>query len=144
MNTYLRLLFVLFTTVSIAQLQSPAQFLGYEIGTQFTRHADVVHYFEHIAKNSTMVTYDTYGKTNERRLLTYAIVSSASNLANIENIRMDNLKNVGIEAGSANPQTAIVWLSYNVHGNEASSTEAAMQTVYELITQKQAWLQNTV
>jgi len=144
MNTYLRLLFVLFTTVSFSQLQSPAEFLGYEIGTQFTRHADVVSYFEHVAEHSTMVTYDRYGTTNERRPLTYAIVSSASNLANIENIRKDNLKNVGIEAGSANPQTAIVWLSYNVHGNEASSTEAAMATLYKLITKKQDWLANTV
>jgi len=144
MNTYLRLLFVLFTSISIAQLQSPAEFLGYEIGTQFTRHADVVNYFEHVAENSTMATYDTYGKTNEGRTLTYAVVSTAANLANIKNIRMDNLKNVGIEAGSANPKTAIVWLSYNVHGNEASSTEASMQTIYELITEKQAWLQNTV
>ena len=31
-----------------------------------------------------------------------------------------------------------------MHGNEASSTEAAMKTLYELITQKQAWLENTV
>jgi hypothetical protein len=46
--------------------------------------------------------------------------------------------------GTASPEKAIVWLSYNVHGNEASSTEAAMATVYELITKKQAWLENTV
>ena len=29
--------------------------------------------------------------------------------------------------------TAIVWLSYNVHGNESSSTEAAMKTLYKLV-----------
>ena len=28
---------------------------------------------------------------------------------------------------------AIVWLSYSVHGNESSSTEASMQTIYELL-----------
>ncbi len=125
-------------------LQSPSEFLGYEIGDQFTRHADVIHYFNHVADHSELVSYHTYGKTNERRPLTYAIISSPENLKNIENIRLDHLKNTGIVKGSSAPNIAIVWLSYNVHGNEASSTEAAMSTLYELITKKSDWLQNTV
>ncbi|MFC7358172.1 M14 metallopeptidase family protein [Jejudonia soesokkakensis] len=144
MKRFLILPLVLFISFVQAQVQSPSEFLGYELGTQFSRHADVVTYFEHVAKNSSMVTYDTYGKTNERRPLTYAIVSTPENLANIEQIRQDNLKNTGILAGNATPEIAIVWLSYNVHGNEASSTEASMSSLYRLITEKKAWLQNTV
>jgi uncharacterized membrane protein len=125
-------------------IQSPSAFLGYEIGTQFTRHADIVNYFNHVAENSALVTYHNYGQTNERRKLTYAIVTSENNHRNIETIRLNNLKQIGLADGSANPDIAIVWLSYNVHGNEASSSEAAMQTLYELITQKQSWLENTV
>ncbi len=125
-------------------LQSPAEFLGYDIGNQFTRHADVIHYFRHIAENSNLVTYHTYGKTIERRPLMYAIVTSEENQKKIESIRLDHLKNAGIIEGTSTPNIAIIWLSYNVHGNEASATEAAMQTIYELITQKQDWLQNTV
>lgn len=144
MTKFITIAFLLTCLTIEAQLKSPANFLGYEIGTQFSRHADVVNYFNHVAANSNMVTYHNYGVTNERRPLTYAIVSTPENLANIENIRTDNLKNIGLETGSANPQTAIVWLSYNVHGNEASSTEAAMVTLYKLISEKQDWLQNTV
>lgn len=144
MKKQLLLLCLVIFSSTQAQLKSPAEFLGYEIGTQFTRHSDVVDYFNHVATNSDMVTYDTYGKTNERRPLTYAIISSPQNLANLETIRTDNLKNIGLESGTANPETAIVWLSYNVHGNEASATEAAILTLYELITKKQSWLQNTV
>jgi len=144
MIKFLSTLALLCTLTMSAQLQSPADFLGYEIGTQFSRHADVVNYFEHVANNSSMVTYTSYGKTNERRPLTYAVVSTPQNLANIENIRKDHLRNAGLEAGNASPEIAVVWLSYNVHGNEASSTEAAMSTVYELITKKQAWLENTI
>ncbi|MFT5249430.1 MAG: putative membrane protein [bacterium] len=144
MIRYLTFLF-LFISISItAQIKSPSEFLGYEIGTQFTRHADVVNYFEYVAFNTNLVTYDTYGKTNERRQLTYAIVSSKDNLKNIETIRTNNLKNAGLLNGDANPDKAIVWLSYNVHGNEASATEASMQTLYELVTKKQLWLENTV
>ncbi|GER58958.1 peptidase M14 [Patiriisocius marinus] len=138
------LLLLLISITATAQLQSPAEFLGYEVGTQFTRHATVVDYFEHVAKNSKMVTFTEYGKTNERRPLTYAVVSSPSNISNIDNIRTANLASTGIIEGSGNADKAIVWLSYNVHGNEASSTEAAMTTIYELVTKRQSWLENTV
>lgn len=127
-----------------AQLKSPSEFLGYKLGTQFSRHADVVSYFEHVAANSKMVNYLDYGKTNERRKLTYAVISSEENLGNLEKIRTDNLKNIGLIPGSATPEKAIVWLSYNVHGNEASSSEAAMNTIYKLITEHSDYLNNTV
>lgn len=138
--------FALFlTSLLSAQVQSPADFLGYEIGTQFSRHADVVRYFEHVAANSDLVTYQEYGKTNERRPLTYAIVTSTANHGNLETIRKANLEQTGIASGnSGKADKAIVWLSYNVHGNEASSTEASMVTLYDLITKKQDWLANTV
>ena len=144
MKLSLSILFAFVITSLSAQLQSPSEYLGYEIGTQFSRHADVVRYFEHVAVNSNMVTFNSYGVTNEGRPLTYAIITSPKNLTNIESIRTDNLKNAGLEEGPANPQVAIVWLSYNVHGNEASSTEASMVTLYKLITEKADWLDNTV
>lgn len=141
---HLSFLLLLTPFLLAAQLQSPSEYLGYEIGTQFTRHADVVGYFEQVAANSGKVVYTDYGKTNERRRLTYAIISSEENLANIEKIRTDNLKSIGVLDGASFPEKAIVWLSYNVHGNEASSSEAAMNTVYKLITEHSNWLDNTV
>ncbi|RMB63951.1 zinc carboxypeptidase [Dokdonia sinensis] len=147
MRTYLSLFVAVFlTTLLTAQIQSPAEFLGYEIGTEFSRHADVVRYFEHVAENSDLVTYHQYGKTNERRPLTYAVVTSKANHNNLDNIRKTNLEQTGILSGNAQARgdKAIVWLSYNVHGNEASSTEASMVTLYDLVTKKQAWLENTV
>ncbi|MDN3724972.1 M14 family metallopeptidase [Aequorivita sp. SDUM287046] len=144
MNRTFAFLLSIFPFFIFAQLKSPSEFLGYEIGTQFSRHADVVSYFEHVAANSGMVTYSDYGKTNERRRLTYAVISSEENLANIEQIRTDNLRNIGILNGASSPEKAIVWLSYNVHGNEASSSEAAMNTVYKLITEHPDYLNNVV
>ncbi|NDD45936.1 MAG: zinc carboxypeptidase, partial [Synechococcaceae bacterium WB9_4xB_025] len=42
----------------------------------------------------------------------------------------------------------MVWLSYNIHGNEVSSSEAAMLTLYNLVdpTNEQAaeWLKDVV
>ncbi len=138
------LVFLFFPLLIFAQLKSPSQFLGYELGTEFTRHADIVSYFEHVAAHSEKVKYFDYGKTNERRRLTYAVISSEKNMADLEQIRTDNLKNIGIIEGSASPEKTIVWLSYNVHGNEASCSEAAMNTVYKLLTEHPEYLDNVV
>ena len=144
-NSFLFPVLFLFFQIASAQ-QSPEEFLGYEIGTQFTRHANVVDYFEHVAENSPLVKYQQYGKTYEGRPLTYAVVSSEENLENLDEIRKNHLANAGMKVDdpASKPEKAVVWLSYNVHGNEASSTEAAMQTLYELITEKKEWLEDVV
>ncbi|MDR9418333.1 M14 family metallopeptidase [Gracilimonas sp.] len=130
---------------ALAQLQSPAEFLGYELGEQWTPHYKVMNYFRHVADESAMVTLSEYGKTNEGRELVYAVVTSVQNQTNIEEIRLNNLKLTGLEEGEPTEnQKAIVWLSYNVHGNETSSSEAALNTIYKLVTENSDWLQNSV
>jgi hypothetical protein len=118
--------------------------LGYEFGDRFTRHHKVVAYFKYVSTALKNVKLEKYGETNEHRPLYVTYISSQENIINLENIRKKNLSQTGIIAGNATNKKAIVWLSYNVHGNEASSTEAAMLTLYELVTNKKAWLENTV
>ena len=143
MNLFLRYTFLLsFTLLSAQNIKSPSEFLGYELGTQFTRHHEVVDYYEYLSQvASDRVQLKTYGKTYERRPLFLAYVSSATNISNIESIREEHLKST---EGKGNSSKAIVWLSYNVHGNESVSTEASMQTIYELLTSKSDYLENTV
>jgi hypothetical protein len=74
----------------------------------------------------------TYGETYEHRPLIYVVVSSSENIKNIEQIRNDNLRRAGMEKGNPSTKKAIVWMSYNVHGNEASGVEAALRTLYEV------------
>ena len=145
-NIIFTILFTTFTFSAIISqtLKSPAQFLGYELGSQFTRHHKVVDYFNYVSENSTNVKLEQYGITNENRPLYLSFISSEENINNLENIREDNLKRTGILKGAVTSEVATVWLSYNVHGNEASSTEAAMQTLYELVTNKKDWLKNTL
>ncbi|WP_296381269.1 M14 family metallopeptidase [Winogradskyella sp.] len=136
-----------FQTLSIAQnIQSPSDFLGYDIGTQFSRYHQVIDYFKSVAKKApNQVKLEQYGKTNERRPLYLAYISSEANIKNLETIRENNLKNTGLLDGSpSSTNVAIVWLSYNVHGNEASSTEASMLTLYKLLTESKDLLENTV
>ncbi len=123
-------------------LQSPSEFLGYELGTEFTRHHQVVDYYKYLASAAPdRVLLQEYGRTNERRPLLIATVSSAENLENLEAIRTAHLEST---SGRGNASKAVVWLSYNVHGNESVSTEASMQTIFALLTEKKEYLKNTV
>ena len=139
------LLTITFATITNGQdLKSPSDFLGYEIGTQFSRHYQVLDYFNHIAKSKkNNIILKNYGLTYERRPLFYAVISSENNILNIENIRKSNLSSLDREKKEVNDKS-IVWLSYGIHGNESSSTEAAMQTAYELLTERTDLLENTI
>ncbi len=140
-------LLLAFPTLLFAQVESPKSFLGYELGDKFSRHYQVVDYYEHLSENSENVKLIEYGKTYEDRPLLLAIVSSKQNLDNLEELRLDNLRRAGIEEGTPKTNVPIVWLSYNVHGNESSSTEASMATIYELIrpdSDKSGWLDNVI
>lgn len=137
-------LFLLTGTLFSQKIKSPKEFLGYEIGARFTRHHKVVDYFNYVSNTLSNVKLEKYGETNEHRPLYVSYISSAENIKNLESIRKNNLSQTGVISGNSKNDIAIVWLSYNVHGNEASSTEAAMLTLYELVTAKKAWLENTV
>lgn len=128
---------------------SPKEFLGYELGERFTPHHMAVAYYKHVADLLPNVELYEYGSTYEHRQLVYAVVTSPENFKNLESIRLNNLKRSGMTEGSpSSDKKAIVWMSYNVHGNEASGMEASLQTLYELSdtenTKTQEWLKNTV
>ena len=134
---------IISTSLFSQNIQSPKEFLGYELGTQFTRHHKVVDYFSYVSNKLDNVVLEKYGETNERRPLYVSYISSKKNIENLEQIRLNNLGQTGLKPASDN-SIAIVWLSYNVHGNEASSTEASMQTLFELVTEKKDVLENTL
>lgn len=143
--------FCILCSIAPAQerLLSPEEFLGYGRGERFTRHHQAVDYFKHVISVTPNAAFFQYGETYEHRPLVYVAITSPANFKNLEAIRLNNLRRAGFEKGAVSEdKTAIVWLSYNVHGNEASSLEAAMWTLYELANtnnkQAQAWLQNTV
>ncbi|MEY3432699.1 MAG: hypothetical protein RL131_635, partial [Bacteroidota bacterium] len=127
-------------------IPTPAQFLGYQIGEQHTRHDRLVEYFKELDRLSDRVTVEEIGKTFEQRAQIAAVFTSKSNHARIEEIRKAHL------AGQANGETQnvplVIHLGYNVHGNEPSSSEAAMLTAYYITASENEetlkWLENMV
>lgn len=143
MKRMLLTLFLIITcNLSAQEIKSPSEFLGYDLGSRFTLHHQVVDYYQYLSNVAKdRMQLNEYGQTNERRPLLLAYISSPDNMQKLEDIREEHLKSTNGEGASSK---AIVWLSYNVHGNESVSTEASMQTIYELLTSKQAYLENTV
>lgn len=146
---WLLIFLLLPASLLFAQTKSPAEFLGYELGDRFTPHHLAVAYYEHVAETRDNVTIEYYGKSNQLRPLLVAYVTSESNQARLEDIRLNNLRLAGLEDGEASTDApAITWLAYGIHGNESSSMEAALQTLYELSdpnnAQAREWLENSV
>ena len=56
---------------------SPEKFLGYPIGSHYTRHDQIVAYFRELARVSNRVHVQTIGKTYEEREQIIATFTSA-------------------------------------------------------------------
>ena len=144
------LLFLLVAPVHAqkATLQEPTSFLGYELGSQFTPHHRVVDYVRHVAARSSAVTLQQYGTSLEGRPLVLATVTTPENQRRIDTIRRSNLQRAGMIEGTPQTDEAVVWLSYNVHGDESVSSEAALKTLHALAdttnSRTQAWLDEAV
>ena len=73
-----------FSVQAQSTLQSPDDFLGYELGTRFTPHHKVVAYYQHVASVMSNVTTQRYGQTNELRPLMVNMISSQENMDKLE------------------------------------------------------------
>ncbi len=117
----------------------PRDSIGHEVGERFTRQHAILNYLQTLAGASDRVEIEQYGWTHQRRPLTLLTISSPANLARLDDILARNQELTDPRETSAarareimetNP--AVVWFSFNVHGNEASCSEVAMQVAYTL------------
>jgi len=118
---------------------TPESVIGHEIGDRFTRHDLIIDYVNALASSSDRVIASEYGRTHQNRPLMTMTISSRENLARLEDILAANRELADPRSTSesrareiieSNP--AIVWLSFGVHGNEASTQEASMRVAYTL------------
>ncbi len=116
-------------------IQSPEEFLGYEIGFEHTRHDLIVSYLNYLSNSSKKAEIIKYGKSHEGRDLIMLTVSSTNNLSNLDKIKQEHLKYTvpksNLEVNKNLP--VIINLGYGVHGNEPSSAEAAILAAYTLV-----------
>ncbi|CAN5172172.1 hypothetical protein BH23GEM4_BH23GEM4_19150 [soil metagenome] len=126
------------TAAAQQQPPSPEQVLGYPAGAHFTPSAGVQEYARALAAASPRVEYRPYGVTPERRELVQLVIATPQNLARLDAIlaanaeltRPETSESTADRIAATNP--AVVYFSYGVHGNESSSSEAAMWTAWDL------------
>ena len=147
-NLKLLLVFVLISNIISSQnyflenykpfnnsILSPEEFLGYEIGFQHTRHDQIVSYLTYLSTVSNKADLINYGKTHEGRNLVILTITSESNLNNLDDIQKEHLQYTvpGTSVDLNKDLPIIINLGYGVHGNEPSSSEAALLTAYTLV-----------
>ena len=138
------LIIVALITISAnAALQSPSQFLGFEVGADRTLadYRQIVSYFRALAAASPRVQIETLGKTTLGEDLIMAVISSEANMHNLPRIRAI-AKQLADPRGLTDPQVdalvregkSIVVVTCNIHSSEIASSQMAMEWAYALAT----------
>lgn len=118
--------------------------LGYQPGDRITWHRDVIRYFQALAEAAPdRVELIEYARSWQGRELIYVVISSAQNSAdlieakaNMQALADPRITSESVAQRIIEEQPAVTWLSYGVHGNEISSTDAAMLTAYHLLASR--------
>jgi len=142
------------------RIPTPAEFLGYEIGSHHTRHDQIVAYLKELDRLSDRASFQVIGRTFEHRPLVVLTVTSPENQAALETIRLRHIRGIypgahtpapiaqggrsdlptvaapSVEPARPGELPVIVHLGYGVHGNETSSSEAALLIAYWLVARQ--------
>jgi len=110
-----------------------SQSAGYAPGTRITSSDQAYAYLKALAAaapdRARLVQYAT---SWEGRPLYYLVISSPQNMARLDAIKADLATMASGRPGNGTAMP-VTWLAYGVHGNEISSTDAALMTAYHLL-----------
>jgi hypothetical protein len=123
------------------RIPTPFSIIGHEVGEKAVRYDPLMRYLEALAASSDRITMNPYGKTHEDRTMVHLFITSPKNHQRLDQIKANNgrladprkLPNAaaGTKLVESHPATAI--MAYSIHGDELSSTDAAMQLAYQLV-----------
>jgi hypothetical protein len=123
------------------KIPPPSSIIGHEVGERAVRYDPLMRYLEELTASSDRITMSPFGKTHEGRTLVHLIITSPKNHQRLEQIKAANAKLadprklLNVEEGrkllQSHPATAL--MTYSIHGDELSSTDAAMQLAYQLV-----------
>ena len=121
-------------------IPTPESVIGHGIGEKAVRYDPLMRYLEVLAASSDRIVIKPYGKSYEGRTLVHLYITSPANHALLDQIRENNgkladprkLSNAaeGKKIVESSPATAL--MAYSIHGDEISSTDAAIQAAYQL------------
>lgn len=130
-------------------LKSPAEFLGFEIGSRHLRHDQVWGYFQYLAAASERARWLPYARSHGGRPLGVLVITAPGHLERLEAIQRSR-PTLTQRPSQQVPDDAllVMYLGYSVHGDEASAVNAAVLVAWHLASSESAqvrnWLQGGV
>jgi zinc carboxypeptidase len=134
-------------TAAGAEPPSPESFLGFRVGEdrKLADWTQAVAYFRALAAASPRVRVEEVGKTTEGRPFLVVTITSAANMARLEEIRQQNLR-LADPRGLSEVEAAhllamgktIVALNHGIHSDEVAASQTALETAYALATAQDA------
>jgi hypothetical protein len=123
-----------------SQIPTPPSIIGHEVGEKAVRYDRLMRYLEALTESSNRIVMKPYGETHEGRTMVHLYVTSPENHQRLDEIKAGNGKladprklpnaAAGRKLIENHPATAL--MAYGIHGDEISSTDAAMQLLYQL------------
>lgn len=116
-------------------IPTPQSVLGAELGEWHVRHDQLVNYMYAVAEASDRVTITEYARSYENRPLLMLTITSPENQRNIDRIKREHQQLSDASASGdldISGMPLVVTLSYSVHGNEPSGSNASLAVVYYL------------
>ena len=118
-----------------SSIPTPESVIGHQVGEFHVSHDKLSHYVQELSKSSKRVKLVERGKTYENRTSWLMIITSESNLSNLEEIRQQHLrlsdsKNIDIDTSN---MPIVVYQGFSVHGDEPSGSNASLLLMYHLL-----------
>jgi hypothetical protein len=121
-------------------IPAPESVIGHGVEGRAVRYDALIDYLKKLTEISDRVILTHYGTTHEGRTLYYLTITSPDNHKRLSKIKADNLKLADPRKLKDSKEAekilenlpGIAWLAYSIHGDELSSTDAAMYIAYRL------------
>ncbi|MEO1475167.1 MAG: M14 family zinc carboxypeptidase, partial [Pseudomonadota bacterium] len=114
--------------------------IGHDLGEEITTPEDTLVYLDALAEAAPdRIQIVPYAESWEGRELVYAVIGSQDVMGRLDDTKADIARLASGTLSAAERDTliartpAVVWLGYSVHGNEISTTDAALALAYHLL-----------
>lgn len=132
-----------------AQVPSPTEFLGHEIGAdhRLCNHTDLLRYFEAIDAASDRVKLVELGATSYGRKLVMAVITSPANHERLDELRTISQRLCRARDDEAVAETlvekgrAVVWVDAGLHSNESIAAQNVIELVWQMALRDDAEVQ---
>lgn len=117
------------------RVSTPGTFLGRDVGERPVRHGELLRYMRYLAETSDRARFAQYGTTPRGRALIKLTISDPANLGELAAIASRHRRIAADPEGNADlieRVPATVWMGYGIHGDELSSSDAALMLAYRL------------